>query len=319
MQYFFGPITSRRFGTSLGINIVPFKICSYDCIYCEVGKTTRKISERNSYVDMDELVKEFIEVYNKYRGKIDVITVTGQGEPTLNVQLGDIILKLQSLATTPILVLTNGSLLFNEEVRAALNKADIVCTSLDAVVPELFYKVNNPALNINISNIIDGLIEFSLFYPGQLLIEILLVEDYNDSFDHIDKIIKVIKKCRYHSVQINSVYRPPAYPLVRPVSKMRLLNIEKYMEDKGIRVQKVQSEYKESIVDKDYLEEYILNTTALRPLSIEELTKIFNVNTFEVDKIIQKHILNKELIVWEHENKKYYIKSSNRRYGKNAI
>ena len=187
MQYIFGPVTSRRFGTSLGINIVPFKVCSYDCIYCEVGRTTRKIIENNSYVEINELIKEFNEVYNKYRGNIDVITITGQGEPTLNVQLGEIILKLQSLATIPILVLTNGSLLFNKGVRSALNKANMVCTSLDAVTPELFYKVNNPALNISINNIIDGLIEFSFFYPGQLLIEVLLVEGYNESYKSYKK------------------------------------------------------------------------------------------------------------------------------------
>ena len=133
------------------------------------------------------------------------------------------------------------------------------------------------------------------------------------------KVIKVIKKCKYHSVQINSVYRPPAYPLISPVNEMKLLNIEKYMEGKGIRIQKVYSEYKKSTVAKDNLEEYILNTAALRPLCIEEIAKIFDITTFEIDKIIQKHIMSKKLIVWEHENKKYYIKSSNRRSDKNAI
>ena len=100
---------------------------------------------------------------------------------------------------------------------------------------------------------------------------------------------------------------------------MKLLNIEKYMEGKGIRIQKVYSEYKKSTVAKDNLEEYILNTAALRPLCIEEIAKIFDITTFEIDKIIQKHIMSKKLIVWEHENKKYYIKSSNRRSDKNAI
>jgi wyosine [tRNA(Phe)-imidazoG37] synthetase (radical SAM superfamily) len=319
MQYIFGPVTSRRFGKSLGINIVPFKVCSYDCIYCEVGRTTKKIIERKSYVEIDELVKEFNEVYNKNRGNIDVITITGQGEPTLNAQLGEIILKLQSLATTPILVLTNGSLLFDKEVRATLNSATMVCTSLDAVVPEIFYKINNPVLNISVSNIIDGLIEFSFFYPGQLFIEVLFVKGYNDDIEHIDRVINIIRKCKYRSVQVNTVFRPPAYPAASPVNEVELLNIQKYIEDKGIRIQKEHYEYKKTTITEEILEEYILNTTALRPLCIEEITKIFDITTFEIDKIIQKHIMSKKLIAWIYGDKKYYIKSSNRRSEKNAI
>ena len=313
MQYIFGPVSSRRFGNSLGINIVPFKVCSYDCIYCEVGKTTKKIIEQKPYVVVDELIEEFKEVYNKYRGYVDVITITGQGEPTLNNQLGEIIEKIRRYSTTPILTLTNGSLLFIDEVRLALSKANMVCTSLDAVSPEIFYKINNPTLGLNISHIINGLIEFSMFYSGKLFIEVLLVKGFNDKRDHIDEIIGVIKKCKYHMIQINTVYRPPSYKIAEPIDETKLLEIENYMEDRGIKINKASRNYKKSLVDDELLEEYILNTTALRPLCVDEIIKIYNVSTFKIDKIMQKLILKEKLLVLKHGDKNYYIKSSNRR------
>ena len=313
MRYIFGPVSSRRFGKSLGINVVPYKICSYDCIYCEVGKTTKKIIEQKPYVVVDELIEEFKESYNKYRGYIDVITITGQGEPTLNNQLGEIIEKIESLSTTPILILTNGSLLFIDEVRLTLSKTNMVCTSLDAVSPEIFYKINNPALGINISHIINGLIEFSMFYSGKLFIEVLLVKGINDNIDHIDEIIRVIKKCKYHLVQINTVYRPPSYTFAEPLDETKILEIENYMEDRGVKINKASRNYNKSLVNDELLEEYILSTTALRPLCVDEIIKIYNVSTFKIDKIMQDLILNEKLLVLKYGDKNYYIKSSNRR------
>jgi wyosine [tRNA(Phe)-imidazoG37] synthetase (radical SAM superfamily) len=313
MHYIFGPVTSRRFGKSLGINIVPFKICTYDCIYCEVGKTTKKTAEKKSYVDVDVLIEEFKQTYSLYQKNLDVITITGQGEPTLNSQLGDIISKIQSLANTPILVLTNGSLLHEEEVRSALSKAHMVCTSLDAVHHEIFYKVNNPLIDISIINVINGLIEFSYFYTGKLYIEVLLVKGINDYIDHIDEIIKVIRKCNYSSVQINTVYRPPAHPFAEPIDDVKLFEIELYMDEMGVKIDQSSKTYKKIGTTQDFLREYILNTTALRPLCIDEITKIFNNSRFEIDKIIEKLIMNRELSVITHDNKKYYIKSTNRR------
>jgi wyosine [tRNA(Phe)-imidazoG37] synthetase (radical SAM superfamily) len=313
MHYIFGPVTSRRFGKSLGINIIPFKICTYDCIYCEVGKTTKKTAERKDYVNVDLLLEEFKQTYSLYQNNLDVITITGQGEPTLNSQLGDIITKIQSLADKPILVLTNGSLLYEEEVRSALSKAHMVCTSLDAVHPDIFYKVNNPFFNINLDNLINGLIEFSYFYTGKLYIEVLLVKGVNDYINHIDEIIKVIRKCKYYSVQINTVYRPPAYPFAEPIDELKLFELELYMNDMGVKVDKSSKTYKKIRTTQDFLRDYILNTSAIRPLCIDEITKIFNSSRFEIDKIIEKLIMNCELSVITHGNKKYYIKSTNRR------
>jgi len=247
------------------------------------------------------------------KGDLDVITITGQGEPTLNTQIGDIIKAVQALADTPILVLTNGSLLHEEEVRSSLNMAHMVCTSLDAVQPEIFNKINNPLDEINIINVINGLIEFSYFYPGKLYIEVLLVKGINDHIKHIDKIISTIRKCKYEAVQLNTVYRPPAYPLTEAIDETTLFELEMYMERMGIKIDKAGRTYKKSWITDDYLKEYILNTTALRPLCIDDLTKIFNNNRFEIDKIVERLIINQELSVITHGNKKYYMRNANRR------
>jgi wyosine [tRNA(Phe)-imidazoG37] synthetase (radical SAM superfamily) len=318
MKYIFGPVKSRRFGNSLGINIVPFKVCSYDCIYCEVGKTTKKSVERKDYVNINDLIEEFKVFYDLYQSEIDVITITGQGEPTLNLQLEEIITLIGSLSTIPVLVLTNGSLLYVEEVRKALSKAHMVCTSLDAVDVDIFRKINNPALNISIATVIDGLIEFSYFYEGDLFIEVLLVEGFNDKLDYIDKIIKVIRKCKYHSVQINTVFRPPAYYSATPIDGRKLHNIQQYMEERGVKVQRPYNGSKK-VRSLNSLENYLLSTVALRPLCVDEIRKIFDVSVFEIDKILQSLILTNKISVINYENREYFVKSSNRRRNKDAI
>jgi len=154
----YGPVPSRRLGRSLGIDLVPFKTCTYDCIYCQLGKTTNKTTERLNYVPVADVLREVREKLSTGVG-CDYISMAGSGEPTLHASLGELISKIKEMTDIPVAVITNGSLLYLPEVRESLLKADLVIPSLDAGDAQLFEYVNRPHENIVFERMIEGLIE----------------------------------------------------------------------------------------------------------------------------------------------------------------
>lgn len=227
-RYIFGPVPSRRLGYSLGVDLVEKKYCSYDCIYCEVGKTTHKIIERIDFYNDEIIVSQIKQFLKDYTGRIDCITFTGSGEPTLNIKMGKIFNEVRSLTRLPITLLTNGSLFYREDVRRESMDFDIVIPSLDSVNEDSFLKVNQPNRDLKLSSIIEGLIKFSKEYKGKLFLEILLVKGVNDSDNDLIGLRKVIEKMRVDKIQINTVVRPPAYSEAKPIGeedKERIKNL----------------------------------------------------------------------------------------------
>jgi wyosine [tRNA(Phe)-imidazoG37] synthetase (radical SAM superfamily) len=167
-KYIFGPVPSRRLGRSLGVDLVPFKTCTFDCIYCELGKTTHRTISRQSYVKPEEIRMELELTLSTLSKKPDYITLSGSGEPTLNQNMGDIIHAIKDLTSIPLAVLTNGSLLSIEKIREELAGADVVLPSLDAVNDVTFQCVNRPHSSLVIEEIILGLIQFRKQYRGQM-------------------------------------------------------------------------------------------------------------------------------------------------------
>ena len=158
-KYLYGPVPSRRLGRSLGIDIVPPKICTLDCVYCQIGRTTQKTLERAEYVPVDEVAGE-VKLRLAEGLEADFLTIGGSGEPTLNSRLGRLIDQIKGLTDIPVAVLTNGSLLYEEEVRQACAKADVVLPSLDAPDSETFEKVNRPQEGLGFDRFLGGLCEF---------------------------------------------------------------------------------------------------------------------------------------------------------------
>lgn len=227
-KYIFGPVPSRRLGYSLGIDLVERKYCSYDCIYCEVGKTTNKIIERIDFHNDEIIVSQIKKFLNDYTGRIDCITFTGSGEPTLNIKMGKILNEVKKSTQLPITLLTNGSLFYREDVRRESMDFDIVIPSLDSVNERSFLNVNQPNKELKLSIIIEGLIRFSKEYKGKLFLEVLLVKGVNDSDNDLIDLRKVIEKMRVDKIQINTVVRPPSYPEAKPISeedKERIKNL----------------------------------------------------------------------------------------------
>ena len=227
-KYIVGPIISRRLGVSLGIDPIPSKVCSFDCLYCEIKKTTTKTLERKEWILAEDILLELKNYLDIHKDKkIDYITFSGSGEPTLNSKLGYIIDEIKKITTIPIAVITNSSLIHLKEVRDELAKADLVIPSLDAVSESIFKKIDIPHKDIKIENIIDGLIKFSKEYRGEIWLEILILDGYNDTIEEFEKFVEVVKKINPDKVQINSLDRAPAYSVARKANEDKLLKLKR--------------------------------------------------------------------------------------------
>lgn len=217
----FGPVPSRRLGRSLGVDLVPTKACSYDCVYCQLGRTTDKTTERRAYVPMSDVLME-VEERLATGVTADFITLSGSGEPTLHSDCGDILRTIKTLTDIPVAVLTNGSLLGDEAVRDELMAADLVIPSLDAGDASMFAQVNRPHPAIDFENMVEGLVAFSHAFTGRLWLEIFLLDGLTATEVEARKIAGHVARVRADKVQINTISRPPAEDFVKAPPRQRL-------------------------------------------------------------------------------------------------
>ena len=224
MNFIFGPVHSRRLGRSLGIDLFPRKICNLNCVYCEVGPTIAPVCKRGVYSSVAAIMAEVDDWCGKREllEKVDVLTVTAKGEPTLHSELGTILRQLKEKSRKPVAVLTNGTTLMDEAVRQDLMAADIIVPSLDAARPTSFEQVDRPAAGIDLNAVIDGLTLFSLSFTGKIWLEILLVQGMNDTDDDIEALITALRPMRLDRIQLNTVVRPPVIATARPLSPEQL-------------------------------------------------------------------------------------------------
>ncbi len=225
MKYLFGPVNSRRLGISLGVDLMPYKTCSLNCVYCECGGTTAVTSEVAEYVPTEEVIAE-LDGYLAGAPRLDVITFSGSGEPTLHSGIGRIIRHLKErYSQYRIAILTNSTLLWDPNVRRSIAPADIVIPSLDAVSPEAFAMIGRPAGGITPDRVVEGLVEFRKEFRGQLFLEIFIVPGVNDGPGELTRLRDAALKIRPDTVQINSLDRPGAESWVEPAGRAELASI----------------------------------------------------------------------------------------------
>ena len=226
-KYLFGPIQSRRLGLSLGIDLIPYKTCSLDCIYCECGATTSSSVAIKEYVPTAEVIRE-LDGYLLNKPTLDVITFSGAGEPTMASNLGLIIdyIKLNH-PQYKVVVLTNGTLLGDITIQRNLKEADLVIPSLDAVSQSVFLEINKPHHELNADGVVQGMISFSRVYTGKLWIEIFIIPGINDSSSELDKILEVIKQIQPTKIQLNTLDRPGVVKTLTKATYKELTNIAK--------------------------------------------------------------------------------------------
>ena len=268
MEHIFGPVLSRRLGFSLGVDLVPFKTCSLDCIYCQAGKTTHKTIERKSYVSLESVIPELKDAL-KQNQKIDYITLSGSGEPTLNLDLGRIITAIKKITDIPVAVLTNGTLLHLESVRDELMAADLVVPSLDAVSQEIFCKINKPHPHINVSQMIAGLKSLRGDFSGDIWLEIMLVKGLNDFPEEIKKLNDVISSIEFDKVQLNTTVRPGADKVIEPVTNEELARIKELL---GERCEVIAGFRENQHTIDTNIPEKIISIISRRPLNLSEIS-----------------------------------------------
>jgi wyosine [tRNA(Phe)-imidazoG37] synthetase (radical SAM superfamily) len=285
LKTLFGPVPSRRLGFSLGIDLVPFKVCSMDCIYCQLGGTTKKTVKRECHVSSDEILDEWKRVRNEI-GDIDCIALAGSGEPTLNSHLGKLIEKLRDGTEFPIAVLTNGSLLFQRDVREELLNAHIVLPSLDAVTPRIFEIINRPYHSLAIKEIIEGLQTFRSVYKGKMWLEIMLVKGMNDSETELEHLRETIRRIGPDKVQLNTVVRPGNRREARPVKFEELKRIQRYL-GKGCEIITAAGKQKKVSSNED-LEEAILSMIRRHPSTISEIIQSLGRKREEIISCVER-------------------------------
>jgi len=234
MKYIYGPVKSRRLGLSLGISLTNHKICNFDCIYCQLGKTEELSWERKAYIEPSDILDELRSwIQNNPGGpeKLSYITLSGSGEPTLNIKIGEIIKEIRKLTASPIAVITNSSLLADANIRRQIEDADLIVPSLDSVVPEAFQKIDRPHQNIQLDKIIEGLIALRKEFKGKIWLEVMLVKGLNDDIRQIKKLKEVIEKINPDKIQLNSPVRTHN-PQAVAVDKAKLEKIKEILGEK---------------------------------------------------------------------------------------
>jgi len=235
MRYIYGPVKSRRLGASLGISLTPHKICSFNCVYCQLGRTQDLTRERKEYLKIEEITNElklWLANNPAQAGGLSYITISGCGEPSLNVKIGDLIREIKKLTVIPIAVITNSSLLNDDSVRKALLSADLVIPSLNTVTPGVFIKVSRPEPSIKIEEIINGLNNLRKEFRGKIWLEAMLLRGMNDDIRQIKKLKEVIDRINPDKIQLNSPVRTTAEPNVLPVGRKKLEKIKEILGDK---------------------------------------------------------------------------------------
>ncbi len=304
MSQIFGPVPSRRLGFSLGVDVVSYKICSLDCIYCQVGRTTNKTVERKEYISGDDILPEVEEILLEQRQRLDYITFSGSGEPTLNCRMKKIINSIKKLAHIPVAVITNGTLLSQPEVREELMEADLVIPSLDAASEEAFKKVNRPHHSLAIDEIIDGLSAFSQEFQGKMWLEIMIVKGMNDSPPETKRMAEAIEKIRPDKIQLNTVVRPPAEKFAQPASLDDLEKIKRILGEKCEIIARFEKPDRES--RKEDVEKGILTMVKRRPVTLLDISRSSGINQDEAIKYL--NILEKEgrILTKVHRGERYY-------------
>jgi wyosine [tRNA(Phe)-imidazoG37] synthetase (radical SAM superfamily) len=299
----FGPINSRRFGMSLGIDLSPaLKQCNFDCLYCELAPSATMTSQTQT-ITISSIINALKLNLNE---TIDVITLTANGEPTLYPQLSELISEIDKIKnTTETLILTNSATLVDDTVFNALLKLDQVKLSLDAVSPDVFKKIDRPHKEIDISQLTQKVIAFSKKYTGKLFIEILFVHELNDTKEEIQKLNSVLKDLKCTRIDLGTIDRPPAYPVVG-ISYKELHSIS-LMFDASLPIH-IASRVHAEPNNSYYTQEEILNTLDKRPLTMEDINLLFDTKSIEcLEQLIKEKIVLKKVV----SNLEFLIPSTN--------
>lgn len=309
-KFVYGPVPSRRLGLSLGVDLVPYKVCSYDCIYCQLGRTKKKVIERKPYLPVEKILDQ---VYQKLKEGVraDYITVAGSGEPTLNSEIGSLIHDIKRHTKIPVAVLTNGSLLGDSRVRESIMEADVVLPSLDAHNQEGFEAINRPHPDIKFDAMVNGLMTFRNEYAGAIWLEVFILDGINATETDALQFKHWIDKIHPQKIQVNTAVRPSAETYARQVSAKKLARFCEILGDKAEVIAPFTDSEKHT--RKANIEEDLLSLLARRPCTLDDISSGLNVHKNEILKYIEPLVENHSINVMTRGSVVYYRRNSQKR------
>ncbi len=304
-KHLFGPVPSRRFGRSLGIDLTPFKTCSFDCIFCQLGRTTRLTTDRSQYIPLKQVLAE-LDDWKKSDGTADIITLAGSGEPTLHSGFGEIIQYARSLGF-PVALLTNGSLLHFPEVREAAAKADIVKVSLSAWDDESLKTINRPSTEVDFKKLIAGERQFRNEFKGRLFVEVFVLHGINSAPEQIAAIARIAETLSADKIQLNTCVRPPAESLAQAESQQNLLRLSGLFKPTA----EVIAEFgTDKHVEIQVNEDAILEMLNRRPCTSVQIAEVFGMHLNEVAKYVGKLLRSGKIMAVTRNEQTYFTRAN---------
>ncbi len=306
-KYLFGPVPSRRLGISLGVDLVPHKTCSLNCIYCECGKTTNLTNIRKEYYPIDEIIKE-LDSFLKDNQQLDYITFSGGGEPTLNNKLGEIVKFLKkNYPQYKTALLTNSTLLYDKKLHNEIIDINIVLPSLDAVFNKSFNLINRPCNSIKNKKVIKSLINFSKKYKGKIWIEIFIVPGINNSDNELKLFKKILYKINPDLIQLNSLDRPGTEKTTKKATYDELNRIKNLLYPLPVEIIANFNSNTRTVFEKNNIENKILSLLERRPCTVEDLVNISGLNINEINKFLKLLIDNNKILLSNQKRGIFYL------------
>lgn len=309
MVYVFGPVPSRRLGLSLGIDLIPAKTCTFDCLYCQVGRTTYKTVETRPYVPIQAVLAELKQTLEKKRP--DTITLAGSGEPTLHSQIDQVISSIREMTDTRIAILTNGSLLWKEEVWSRVLGAHILMPTLTTACPETYSAIHRPHAHLKLDMIIDGYKRLRQTYQGMVFLEVVLLAGFNDSEKEIEKLEKVLKPISPDRIQINTVVRPPADSMAKALDRKRLEEIKNFLGPKAEII--AQAPIKKREEQSERMAAEVLEMIKRRPLKSVDVANALNISLHETEGLVKGLMIKGAIRRQDYSGEEYYIRAEGAR------
>lgn len=305
----FGPVPSRRLGKSLGINNIPPKICTYSCVYCQLGKTKNMQVERAQFYEPGELIKYVDKKVQDAKSKgepIDYLTFVPDGEPTLDLNLHKEIEMLGYLGIK-IAIISNSSLIWHEAVRDDLRNANWVSLKIDAVTQNSWRRINRPHKSLSLNKILNGISEFAHSFNGRLVTETMLVRDINDNLEELESIAEFIEGLKPKTSYISIPIRPPAEVWVKPATEQTLNLAFQRFKDKAIEVEFLIGYEGNAFAFTGNIEEDLLSITSVHPMREEAVNEFLKKANGDWN-VIEKLIAESKLVEMEYKDKKFYLR-----------
>lgn len=303
MSYIFGPVPSRRLGLSLGVDLIPHKTCTFDCLYCEVGRTTNKTITTGLFAPVDEILAQIEE---RLKGCTpEVITLAGSGEPTLHSEIDRIISGIREITNTKVVILTNGSLFWDHGIRKRVLGADLIMPTLSSAFAHTFRTIHRPHRDLDPGRIVDGLKQLRTEFGGLIYLEIILLAGINDTEEEVNALRPLIREIQPDRIQLNTVVRPPADAIAKALDRKRLEEIKLFLGEKAEIV--VDIEAAKGALERDSKGGGLLEMVKRRPLRTKDMANSLGLSIAEVESMVKGLLIKGYLRRQDHFGEIFYM------------